>query len=125
MAWQPDELDRIGGTQELQISTYRDDGTLRRFVPIWVVRVGDDLYVRSALGPDGAWYRNAVRRRAARIKVGGAERDVALEPAADPATNADIDAAYRAKYRGHGSSLRTMIEAPASATSLRLADPTG
>lgn len=74
MAWQPDELDRIGGTQELQISTYRD---------------------------------------------------VALEPAADPATNADIDAAYRAKYRGHGSSLRTMIEAPASATSLRLADPTG
>jgi hypothetical protein len=42
-AWSPDELDRIGGAEELQIAARRRDGSLRRPVPIWVVRVTDHL----------------------------------------------------------------------------------
>ena len=45
--WTSDELDKIGSAEELQIASLRRDGTLRKPVTIWVVRVGDDLYVRS------------------------------------------------------------------------------
>ncbi len=47
MAWTDEELDRIGNAQELEIAALRADGTLRGPVTIWVVREGDDLYVRS------------------------------------------------------------------------------
>lgn len=48
--WSSQELDRIGRALELQIAPRRVDGTLRRSVPIWVVTVGADVYVRT-------WYR--------------------------------------------------------------------
>ncbi len=57
--WTSDELDRIGGAEELQIAPRRPDGTLRTPVTIWVVRVSDDLYVRSYRGRSGAWFRAA------------------------------------------------------------------
>ncbi|MFN2107909.1 MAG: DUF2255 family protein [Candidatus Promineifilaceae bacterium] len=37
----------MGNAEELRIASLRSDGTLRKPVIIWVVRVGDDLYVRS------------------------------------------------------------------------------
>ena len=49
-AWTRDELNKIGNAEELQITSLRRDGTLRNPLPIWVVRVGDDLYVRSMKG---------------------------------------------------------------------------
>ena len=49
-AWKADELARIGRATELQITSRRGDGSLRPYVTIWVVRSGDDLYVRSAYG---------------------------------------------------------------------------
>ena len=51
MTWRGDQLRRIAGSEELQISTRRPGGTQRRWTPIWVVRVGDALYIRSAGGP--------------------------------------------------------------------------
>jgi hypothetical protein len=48
--WTSDELETIGGAEELEIASLRRDGTLRRPVTIWVVRHGDDLYVRSVNG---------------------------------------------------------------------------
>ena len=56
MAWTSDQLARIADAEVLQVSSYRSDGTLRRWTPIWVVRVGDGLYVRTAYGRDSAWY---------------------------------------------------------------------
>src|SRR5689334_11494653 len=55
--WTGDELDTIGKADELQIVTVRSDGTKRKPVTIWVVRHGDDLYVRSGYGDRAAWYR--------------------------------------------------------------------
>ncbi len=43
--WTGGELDRIGAAEELQIAPRRRDGSLRTPVTIWVVRVGDELYV--------------------------------------------------------------------------------
>lgn len=48
--WTSDELTRIGTVEELQIASLRRDGTLRKPVTIWVVRLDDDLYVRSYRG---------------------------------------------------------------------------
>jgi hypothetical protein len=97
MAWNNDQLERIGQAEELHVSSYRRDGTLRRWTPIWAVRVGDDLYVRSAFGPEGGWYRNAMRNQTARIRAGGVETDVGLELANDPATNAQVEETYESK----------------------------
>ena len=46
-AWTSEELNKIGKAEELQIASLRKDGSLRSMRIIWVVRVGDDLYVRS------------------------------------------------------------------------------
>jgi hypothetical protein len=86
MAWSSDQLERIGQAPELQISSYRRDGSLRRWTPIWVVRIGDHLYIRSALGHEDGWYRNAMRHHAARIRAGDVETDVTLQLANDATT---------------------------------------
>lgn len=99
--WTTNELARIGRAEELQISSRRPDDSLRRFVTIWVVRVGDELFVRSAYGPSNPWFRRAQRSGLGRIRAGGIERDVRFtepEAGAHPA----IDDAYHAKYDRHG-----------------------
>lgn len=100
-AWTANELARIGRAEELRLTSTRPDGTLRPYVTMWVVRAGDDLYVRSAYGPDNPWYRRAVASRAGRISAGGLERDVTFADAA-PDVHEDVDAAYHAKYDRYG-----------------------
>jgi hypothetical protein len=59
IAWTEEELGRIGEAQELQLTSERPDGTFRPYVTMWAVRVDDQLYVRSAYGPDNPWFRRA------------------------------------------------------------------
>jgi hypothetical protein len=118
-AWTTDELERIGGAEELQIAPRRRDGSLRRPLPIWVVRVGDDLYVRSWRGAGGGWYRAARATHEGRISAGGVDRDVSLAEVGDDVADA-IDAAYRAKYGRYSSYVEPMIAAQARATTLKL-----
>jgi hypothetical protein len=99
--WTNEELDRIGNAEELQLASPRDDKSRRPYVTMWVVRAGDDVYVRSAGGPERPWYRRAKASGAGRIRAGGVERDVAFAEATDDA-HADIDAAYHAKYDRYG-----------------------
>ncbi len=96
-AWTSDELSTIGAAEELQIASLRRDGTLRTPVTIWVVRHGDDLYVRSAYGRTAAWFRGAQDQHEGHIRAGGVEKDVCFVDADDEIHDA-IDAAYRAKY---------------------------
>jgi len=118
--WTSDELDKIGKADELQIVTLRRDGTPRKLVTIWVVRHGDDLYVRSGYGDRAAWYRGTQRRREGQIKASGVERDVTFAEA-DPALNGQIDAAYRSKYRRHGAQwVDPMVAAEARSTTIKL-----
>jgi hypothetical protein len=95
-AWTNDELDAIGAAEELTLASARRDGTLRPPVIMWVVRVGDALYVRSVLGRESSWFRGALARHEARISAGGVEKDVDLVETDDAAD--ELDAAYRAKY---------------------------
>ena len=119
-AWRADELDRIGSADELQIAPRGTDGALRRPVPIWVVRVGDDLYVRSWRGSAGGWYRGAQVRREGHISAGGVEKYVTFVEEIDPGINDQIDDVYRTKYRRYASYVRPMISSEARATTLKL-----
>jgi hypothetical protein len=73
---------------------------------MWVVRAGDDVYVRSAYGADNPWYRRAKASGTGRIRAGGIERDVAFADAeADAGVHPAIDAAYHAKYDRYGPAI--------------------
>jgi hypothetical protein len=119
VTWTPDELSRIEAAEELEVAPQRRDGTLRRPVPIWVVRAGGDVYVRAAYGPGSGWHRVARRSRAGHISAGGVERDVAFEDA-DSAVYDQVDAAYRAKYGRYASIVDGIISSEARASTLRL-----
>jgi hypothetical protein len=118
-AWTTDELARIGEAGEMDIATCRADGTLRKPRIIWVVRLGDSLYVRSVNGPDAAWYRGTRTRMQGHIQAGGLSKDVAFV-VADHSLDDDIDAAYRAKYRGSPSAVSHITSEQARATSIEL-----
>ncbi len=109
--WTSDELTRIGTAEELQIASLRSDDTLRKPAIIWVVRIGDDLYVRSVYGRTSAWFRGTQVRYEGRIRAGGVEKDVAFVDA-DPAINDQIDAAYRTKYRRYAANIINSIVSP-------------
>lgn len=119
--WTSDELARIGDATELTIQTQRPDGTPRRPLPIWVVRDGDRVYVRSYRGESGAWYRAAHASGAARVRAGGVEKDVTVASVNDAATDDRIDEAYRTKYRSYGAAYTGPMTTPAArATTLEL-----
>ena len=107
--WTSDELNKVGSAEELQIASLRSDGTLRNLVTIWVVRVGDDLYVRSVNGRESAWFRGVRTRHEGRIRAGGVDKDVAFVEESDSNINDQIDSAYAAKYRRYAASIISHI----------------
>jgi hypothetical protein len=111
--WTSEELARIGTADELQIVSRRRDGTLGSPRTIWVVRVGDDLYVRSMYGRAGGWFPATQVRRQGHIRAGGVERDVSFADA-DPDRHDQVDAAYRDKYRRYGEQIVGSVVNPAA-----------
>lgn len=119
--WTSDELAKIGTAEELEISSLRRDGTLRNPVPIWVVRVGDDLYVRSYRGRGSAWFRGVEVRHEGRIQAGGVDKNVIFVAETTPGLNDQIDAAYRTKYRRYAAQyVDPMVTAEARAATIKL-----
>lgn len=118
--WTSDQLDKVGRAEELQIASIRRDGTLRKPVTIWVVRHGDDLYVRSVRGRSGHWFRGTQERREGQIRAGGVKQDVTFVDA-DHDIDDEVDAAYRAKYRRYaGSVLNSVLTPEARSTTIKL-----
>ncbi|MCC6498485.1 MAG: DUF2255 family protein [Propionibacteriaceae bacterium] len=99
--WTEDEMSRIGEAEEIELASRRPDGTLRRYVTMWVARAGNNLYVRAAYGPDSRWYRHARASGTGRIRAVGVEADVKFATA-DPTVHAAIDDAYHSKYDRYG-----------------------
>lgn len=89
--WTSNELNKIGNAEELQIASLRRDGTLRKLVTIWVVRLGDDLYVRSVNGRSSSWFSGVQTRYEGRIRAGGVEKDVTFVDESDYSINDQID----------------------------------
>jgi len=118
--WTGDELDQISRADELGIASRRADGSLRPFVTIWSVRVGDDLYVRSAGGYENPWFQRALRSRSGRIRAGGVERDVRFE-APGPDVARAVTHAYHEKYDRYGPAIvGSVVSAEAVRSTLRV-----
>ena len=109
--WTASELEGVDRAEELQLASARADGSLRPYVTMWVVRAGDQLYVRSAYGPDNPWYRRARASGRGRIRAGGMEREVEFAEAA-PEAHSEIDAAYHAKYDRYGARMVETVVGP-------------
>jgi len=121
-SWTRNDLGRIGAADELQLASFKEDGTLRKPVTIWVVRVGDDLYVRAYRGSETAWFRHIQLRPEGRISAGGVTQDVTfVDVSDDEALNNKIDAAYQSKYQRYSATyVDPMIAPQARATTLKL-----
>ena len=119
-AWSADELHRVGGAEELDLASRRPDGSLRGYVTIWAVQLGDAIYVRSAYGYDNPWFQRALRAGEGRIRAGGVERDVTFEPPGPDVADA-VTAAYQAKYGRYGARMvGTVISPEAVRSTLRV-----
>ena len=118
--WTEDELNKVGFAEELRIASLRSDGTLRKPVIIWVVRLGDDLYVRCVNGREGAWFRGVQTRYEGRIWAGGVEKDVKFVEEGNPNLNAKIDEAYLVKYRHYPQYVAPMVTPDVRAATIKL-----
>ena len=118
--WTKDELSKIGGAEEIQITPGSGDGKRRTAVTIWVVPHEDSLYVQSVRGASGGWYRGTQQEQEGRIRGGGVEKEVSLA-AADRKLEAAIDEEYRKKYRRYaGRILNSILTPEARSTTLKL-----
>ena len=117
--WTSDELNKIGNAEELLIASKRSDGTLRKKVTIWVICLGDELYVRSVKGRGSWWFKGIQTRHEGRIEAGGVVKDVRFEEVND--LNDAIDAVYRKKYSRYAASIiNSIISQDARSATLKL-----
>jgi hypothetical protein len=118
-AWKDEELAGFAAADEFRIAPLRRNGTLQRPRIIWVVRHGNDIYVRSVNGPDGAWFHGVQVTHAGHVSAGGVEADVALEDA-DHVLDDEIDEAYRRKYGRSSTAVDRITSPSARSTTIRL-----
>lgn len=119
--WTGEQLDKIAAADELNIATQNGDGTLRQPIPIWVVRHGDAFYVRSYRGDNALWYQSALAQGHGTISAGGIDAGARFIRTTDNEVNAEVDAAYRAKYGRYGPRfLDPMVAPTARNTTIKL-----
>jgi hypothetical protein len=116
-------LRRLGESDELEIAVRRDDGSLRRWVPIWVVCAGEDVFVRTWYRRADGWFGHVLHSQRARIRVPDVCADVTVTDVGEGSADlrAGVDNAYRTKYARFGAStIEQMVSDSAAATTLRL-----
>ena len=121
--WSQDDLDRFGGASEVEVSSVRRDGALSRARTVWIVRVGDKLYLRSVNGPDAAWYRLTRAFHQGRIEARGVARDVTwidVNATGQPDVDSAVDAEYARKYQGSTAAIAHINSPLARTTTMRV-----
>jgi hypothetical protein len=84
----------------------------------WVVRHGDDVYVRSVNGPGGAWFRGLQARYAGHVSAGDVDADVLFEDA-DHGLDDEIDEEDRRKYGRSSTAVDRITSPDARSTTVR------
>ena len=88
-------------------------------VPIWVVVADDEVFVRSAYGAKGRWYRDLAAGGAATLELAGRRMQVQAIPAHEPAAVEAVSHEYLRKY-GPGPYSEMMVKPEILSTTLRL-----
>ena len=123
--WETSELKKIGSSDELKLTPLKENGTFFKPVIIWVVRVDEDLYVRSYKGKKGSWYQHVQVNHKGRISAGGITKDVNFVNISedDQIMNDNIDKEYGSKYKKYGKTyVDPMQSSESRATTIKL-DP--
>jgi hypothetical protein len=97
MSFGSEDLRRLAAAKEVEIETQAPNGPVHRTV-IWVVVDAEETFVRSYLGPDARWYREAVANPAVAIHIDGDRLTATAIPATDPDSIERVSAGFRAKY---------------------------
>ena len=132
--WSTEQLQLLDAAVELNIAVPRPDGALGRWTTVWVVCVGQGVFVRSWHRRETGWFgRRAVTKGRARISATSLVTDVAVvdlgrtgdrsgeEPQLQGELFDEVDSAYRTKYGAFGdATVRAMVSAHARVTTLRL-----
>ena len=93
----------------------------RRGTVIWVVVVGDAVFVRSVRGPGAKWYSAALAERQATLSLDDRRWPVEVVPVPDQDAIARVSLAYLAKY-ATSPYAQPMVHDEILSTTLRL-DP--
>jgi len=115
-----ERLHHLADVEEIRIGIRRPDGSTRS-VPIWVVQVGDHIYVRSVRGPEGGWYRRLRADPDGEVRDGGHRHPVRAEAVTDASMLDQVTRAYVTKY-GASPFVRPLLGGPSVDATLRL-DP--
>jgi hypothetical protein len=131
--WSTEQLQLLDAAVELNIAVPRPDGALGRWTTVWVVCVGQGVFVRSWHRRETGWFGRAVTTGRARIRAIGLETDVAVvdlgrtgdrsgeEPQLQGELFDEVDSAYRTKYGAFGdATVGAVVSAHARVTTLRL-----
>lgn len=120
ISWTSDELTKIGEADDPD----RHRGAQRAVAPerceFQLVRLGDDLYVRSVNGRAAAWFRGTQVRHEGHIRADGVDKDVTFVDG-DHTLDDELDASYRAKYRRYAANIVDSVLSPeARAATIKL-----
>ena len=117
----PETLDALDRTEEVQIETRRDASSPAHETVIWAVVVDGGAFVRSVRGGKGRWYREASANPDVTLRVDDRRVPVRVVPETDARTIEKVSAAIREKY---GASFpgptAAMVREEVLATTLRL-----
>src|SRR5829696_10101919 len=111
-----DALRELHDADEVAIRTEKHPDNA---VVIWVAVADDEVFVRSARGTKGRWYRDLMTEPSATLEVGGRPLAVRAVPAADSASIERASREYLSKYRSSPYA-QTVVRPDLLATTLRL-----
>ena len=104
--------------REVYVRVARRDGKIAE-LPIWIVTVDGDAYVRSYLADRGAWYRRALADGRMTLVVRSKAQPAVVESIKDEDLNRRVSEAFVAKY-GDSGPARPMVSETVTATTLRV-----
>lgn len=104
VGWNEEELKLFDSSDELHLSSSRADGRLSSPTTMWMVRRGQDVFVRSVNGRASQWFRRTQEAKQGRIQVGHLEQDVQFKEV-DAAIADELDELYRRKYGRYAQSI--------------------
>jgi len=119
--FQPAMLQRLERIREVRIETISLDGSTNHRTWIWIVKSGDEAFVRSERGVEGRWYREVRAQPDAMLHVEAEAIPVTVVLADDPDSIRRVSDAFTAKY-GHraAGSTAAMLEPHTLETTLRV-----
>jgi hypothetical protein len=112
----PETLQRLHETKEVAIRTTAHPA---HPVVIWIAVAGDEVFVRSARGTKGRWYRDLMAQPSATVDVAGHSVAVRAVAANDSSSNERASREYLRKYRDSPYA-QSVVRSELLSTTLRL-----